>query len=514
LKALKSRTNSLSRRQAVRVLAGSSLATSLSGRNYDEDSRILRRTPVQFRSVQDYILQAISRGEATGVAAAVVHNGRIIWEEGFGWANRETGLKVTPRTPFSLASITKPFTTTMLTTLAAEGRLSLDDPANEHLSKNKIQGLNKDLTDATIRRLGAHASGLPTMFEGFFRNEAALAPSPETLLKNYGRLAYPPGLIYEYSNIGFAALGAIATKLTGTEFGTLMTERVLKPLGLSDSFFDTDIHRLLSSAVRYDGSGQPIPYYTTSTPASGELYVSAHDLARFALFSLEYEVPGQAQILNRKWIRELQRPVFTGPSGVATTFGWFAANLRSGHRVVFETGGQPGVATLIYMIPSERFACLALSNRSNGQDLTHNICRQIMSTYISEAALPLEDAGPNLSPFAASSDFVGSWERHLTNDGTNSPVRLQIASGKSASVAISHQPAEAITDVRSAAAAFTGTATGVIDAADAIRTNARALHIKLIPHEGRLVGRILATAGNPDKMNSMLPYVLSLDRRA
>lgn len=350
------------------------------------------------------------------------------------------------------------------------------------------------------------------MFEGYFRNEAALAPSPDALLRNYGRLAYPPGSVYEYSNIGFAALDAIASSLTGKDFGTLMTRRVLKPLALSDSFFDTDVARLPGAAERYDGSGRRIPYYTTSTPASGELYASARDLAQFAMFNMQIEPSGQTQILNPRWLDELHRPVFTGPSGVATTFGWFSAHLKSGLRLIFKTGGQPGVATLLCMLPSENLAWLALSNRSNGQDLTHRVCNQILSTYFAEETLPPEDAGPKPSPFAASYDFIGSWEGELINGGAKMRVNLQIDSGEVGRLAISNKPPQKITHMHSLGMAFVGTTTGFIEASDAIRNGAHTVNIKLIPYRGKLVGRLLAMGGDPDSMNSMLPYVLTLNR--
>src|SRR6266702_3772304 len=181
------------------------------------------------------------------------------------------------------------------------------------------------------------------MFEHFFRNESAQAPNAETLLHEYGRLAYPPGSCYEYGNIGYVALGAVASNVTGMDFGSLMTRRVLKPLGLRDSFFGTNAARLQTSAVGYDDSGNPIPYYTTSTPPSGELYASAHDLARFAMFNLKNDLGVRSQILDSQWIDELHQPVFRGPSGTATTFGWFSAATKSGIHTVYKSGGQPGV---------------------------------------------------------------------------------------------------------------------------------------------------------------------------
>jgi CubicO group peptidase (beta-lactamase class C family) len=441
----------------------------------------------------------------------VAHGGSIVWEEGFGWANREVRLKATAHTPFTLASITKPFTATTLMTLAAEGKLSMDDSANKYLTDSRIEGANGNADAATVKRLGAHISGLPTMFEGYDRGEARLTLSPDALLRNYGRLAYPPGSCYEYGNIGFAVF-AIASNLTGTDFGTLMTQRVLTPLGLHDSFFDTSVARLPTGAARYDPSGNPIPYYTTSTPASGELYASAHDVAHFAMFNMKNHVQGQATILDDRWIDELHKPVFVGPSGVATTFGWFTGHLKSGVPVIFKNGGQPGVATILYMLPSENLACLVLTNRSDGRELCSGVCNQVLASYNPEWQQPEETAGPSPSPFEVTPSFGGRWRGTLTNDSAKMRVELNVDSSGSATLALGDKPAERITGMQSEGVALTGVSTGFIDSPDAIRTGARTLEIKLMPYEGNLVGRVLATAGDPNVKNVMLPYVLTLNR--
>jgi CubicO group peptidase (beta-lactamase class C family) len=475
-------------------------------------SKPSREEQHDFQAIRKQILQAIAQGAATGVGVAVTHRGRIIWEEGFGWANREAALKVTSRTAFSLASITKPFTATTLLTLVAEGKVSLDDPVNRYLSNSPIKGTNGNVNDATVRLLGAHASGLPVMFEEYLQDEADLARSPDALLREYGRLAYPPGSCYEYSNIGFAALGAIASSLTGTDFGTLMTQRVLTPLGLHDSFFDTNVARLPTGAARYDPVGNPILYYTTSTPASGELYASAHDLAHFAMFNMKTYSKDQSRILDDRWIGELHKPVHVGPAGVATTFGWFSAQLKSGAPVIFKNGGQAGVATILYMVPSEELACLVLTNRSDGRELAYRVCNHVLASYLPEWHQPEEASGPSPSPFVATSSFGGRWQGTLTHGGTETQIRLNIESSDSAFLALGNKAAEKITGMQSEGAAFTGTSAGLIESPDAIRTGARTLKIKLIPHGTKLVGRVLATAGDPNFKNVMLPYVLSLNR--
>lgn len=500
----------------VPALAGLLPASKVYGSSYTQGSEPAREQH-DFEPVRNRILQAIARAGATGVAVAVAHRGRIVWEEGFGWANREAGVKATASTPFCLASITKPFTTTLLMTLVAEGKISLGEPGNKCLGSSRIVGPNGNPEDATVRLLGAHASGLPGMFSGYFQNGPAQAPTPAMVLREYGRLAYAPGSVFEYGNIGFSALGAIASNVTGTDFGTLMQRRVLTPLGLHDSFFSSDVARLPTRAVGYDASAKPIPNYTTSTPPSGEIYVSAHDLARFAMFHLKNRVTGQARMLDDRWIDELHKPVFIGPRGLASTFGWFTARLKSGAPYVFKGGGQPGVATKLYLMPSENLACLVLTNRTDGTKLANGLCDQILASYLPEWTAPeefmlSEDAGPPDSPFVATHDFLGRWKGTLKNGGADMRISLQINSSSEVSFGLGEKPAQQISEIKSEGPGFTGTSTGLIESAHALAFGIRRLVIKLIPQEGKLVGRIIARGTRPGLVLANLPYVLTLNR--
>ena len=221
----------------------------------------------------------------------------------------------------------------------------------------------------------------------------------------------------------------------------------------------------------------------------------------------------RAQILDERWIEELHKPVFVGRSGVATTFGWFLAHLKSGVPVILKNGGQQGVATVLYMIPSENLACLVLTNRADARELAHSVCDQILVSYLPEWIAPEENADLPPSRFVVTREFGGRWAGMLTDGGANMRVKLDIESGDSATLALDEKPAEKITEMQSEGIAFTGTSTGLIESDDAIRNKAKTLKIKLIPHEGKLVGRIIAEDGKPGSMPSvMLPYVLSLNR--
>jgi CubicO group peptidase (beta-lactamase class C family) len=462
-----------------------------------------------FQNIRDIALAAVDSYKATGVAVAVAHQGRIVWEEGFGWANLSAKTKVTEHTPFCLASITKPFTTTLMMTLVAAGKISLDDSPNQYLDQSYV--LKGNAKGATIRLLGAHAAGLPSMFEMFPSTGSARPPSPRALLENYGTLAYSPNEVYEYSNIGFTALGMIASKVTGLEFADLLSRYVLEPLGLHDSFFDTNKTLLVRGAVLYDELARPIPEYFTATPPSGELYASAHDLARFALFNLKSHLPDQTPILSDQLIDELHKPVFRGPSPAATTFGWFSGETESGVRVVFKDGGQPGVSTIMYLIPEANLACVALANRSDNGEFVEKLVNQMAAMIIPNWLTPNAPVSLPMADFSGGAAYSGKWSGKLHGGGTEMAVSLEVAPTGGAKLSLGNKGSEAITSLRLQGNALVGESHGMIDSADALRNQATSLRLKLQPHDDRLTGRILATAAGPGEA-AILPYIVELRR--
>lgn len=462
-----------------------------------------------FRSVRQRITELVAAEQATGVAVAVAHRGQIIWEEGFGWADQAAGRRVTPHTPFCLASITKSFTTTLVVSLAAEGKVSLDAPAGRYLDSRAPPGPNGDPLSATVRQLGAHAGGLPTIFEMFVPGHVPAPPSLDAVLRSYGALAFPPGEVYEYSNVGYAMLGAIAERVTGQAFGRLMTERVLQPLGMRDSFFGTDAGRLDTRALCYEAAGKVLPYYTTTTPPSGELYVSAHDLARFAIFNLPGRGRRDRAILEDRWLAELRKPVLTGPQGGSSTFGWFCGRTQSGLEVFCKSGGQVGVATILYFVPSLDLACAVLTNRSDNYPLVHDVAAQVLGIAVPSWRMPVLSPEPVTAPFALRPEYAGRWEGRLMNDGVDLRVVLEVPADGRCTLAIGAGAPEPIRDLQLEGAALVGNTSGLIDSPEAIRTAATNLEIKLLPYSGRLAGRVIASAVRP---GTMVPYVLGLSR--
>jgi CubicO group peptidase (beta-lactamase class C family) len=463
-----------------------------------------------FTSVKSTIKTAIEQGKTTGVALAVVHRGQIVWEEGFGHADSERGIVSTAHTPYCLASITKTFTATLVAALAQEKHVSLDDAAMPYLKTSPLQGPNGDPNAVTIRMLGSHCSGLPLTFAAHFLEGPAPAQSAPAFLNDYGHLAYPPGQVYEYGNIGFEALGAIVEAVTHQAFSIAMEERVLQPLALRDSFFSEPERRPSAVAAGYSEEGKRIPLYRTSTPPSGELYASAHDLAKFALFHLRGYLR-KSTSLSRA-VLETRTPVFRGPHGIDTMFGWFTGKLSTGEPYFFKAGGQPGVAAKMFFLPSADVACIVLTNRTDNMPLVDACCEQVLRHYVPDFVIPEENAGAVASPFVAPPSVTGDWEGRLVNGGADQIVRFRMRADGTATFALSDRSPETVTNIQAQPPGFGGITSGLIDCEHAADFGVRRLELKLIPHNGKLIGRVIAHGARPGVLAANIPYVITLDR--
>ncbi len=472
--------------------------------------RALSASRVNFSDVRRSIRSAVDSDGATSLALAVVHHGNIVWEEAFGFADREHRNRATVHSPYCLASITKTFTATLIAALSEHYRFSLDDPAAPFLRTATLQGPNGDPKAVTIRMLGAHCSGLPETFTAHLLHGPAPVMPSATFLQQYGRLAYPPGEVYEYSNIGYEALGAIAEQLAGQTFGRILKQQVLVPLGMHDTFFSDDVERLPIAAAGYDVHGAPLPRYRTSTPPSGELYASVHDLAHYLVLQLRRN--GLAPALDLPGLNSLRRPVLTGPKGVSSTFGWFTANLSSGEPYYFKAGGQPGVAAKLLFFPSLDLGCAVLTNETGAMSLVDECCEGIIRNYAPTFHMPQEDAGPEITAFEPTEHFVGSWQGTLLNGGANQRVRFKLDQSGSATLALSDEAPQPVVNMQSEGVAFGGTTRGLVECARADAFGVRALALKLVPRDGGLTGRVIAEGTRPGLLLANIPYVLSLSR--
>lgn len=365
----------------------------------------------RFERVRVLIRQQMIEQNVPSIAVAIVADGKIVWEEGFGWADRGNRLPATEHTSYSLASISKPFTATALMVLKERGKIHLDRPINDYLGDAKLQGRAGDAAAATVRRVANHTAGLPLHYQFFYEDEAERVPPRGETIRRYGILVTAPGEKFQYSNLGYGVLDHLIARVSGKSYADFMREDVFVPLGLTHTSVGISPPLEKHAAVRYGREGEPIPMYQTDHAGASEIYSSAHDLARLAMFHLKARLPDQRAIVSDAAIGEMQEAAIDPKNGNGYGIGWGTVHTPSGHRFVGHSGGMPGVSTLLRMLPSEKIAIVVLANTST--ELTARVYREVIAILLPKASPPASTYTPDPPPFKPTPALRGTWKGAL-----------------------------------------------------------------------------------------------------
>jgi CubicO group peptidase (beta-lactamase class C family) len=447
----------------------------------------------RYDAIRQDIEREIAAGRATGLAVALTHNGKIIWQEGFGWADKDRRQRVTPDTPFSLASVTKPFTTTALMVLVAAKEVSLDARANEYLGAAKIRAGVGNPDDVTVRAVASHSSGLPGIFQLFPAGGARKQPSIDDVIREYGVLVSPPNEQYNYSNVGTGIVAHIVSRKSGLDFGKFLHDKVLEPLGLDHSFFDTDLSRRDEMAQRYDGEGNAFRFYVTSTPGTGELYAGAHDVARFAMFHLKDHLADQQAILSDEQIDELHRPVIGILADRSYGMGWMIGRAFDGSAVIYHNGNQAGVETVVMLLPSRDISCVVLTNQDHDQELVERVRDATIRTLVPEWSWKSLSLPP---PEPLPKTYRGQWRGSLHAGDKVVPLILSIGE-KKATLQIQGGKPESISGLGLFNGMMTGKARGDLQVPATRAAKAEELSLHLQRRGSKLEGEIDAEGPIP-----------------
>jgi D-alanyl-D-alanine carboxypeptidase len=304
-----------------------------------------------------------------GCVMAIAHNGKLVLERAYGFANLKRGVALTPRHRFRVASHSKSFTAAGILKLRERGRLQLDDPVGKHVS-----GLRTDVANATLSQLLSHSAGL--IRDGYdsgqwvdrrpFLTEAEIRADLEK------GLTIPANSRFKYSNHGFGLLGMTVAAVTGESYGRWIKREIVDAVGLKETLPDTPLPRGTLFA-RGHGSELPLGHRViipgencTNDLAAATGFVStAADLVRFFSQLAPEARPSvlssasRREMTRRQWRDEhssLERWYGLGTiSGSIGDWGWF------GH-----SGGFQGYITRTVVLPRQQLAISVLTNASDG----------------------------------------------------------------------------------------------------------------------------------------------------
>ena len=248
----------------------------------------------------DGLLSGAYESHAPGAAVLVVRRGEVIFRKGYGMADMELGVPVSPDMIFGVGSVTKMFTAAAAMLLAETGRLDYSDPISRYL---EVPSVHWD--GITVHHLLSHTSGIVDLFQipawmsvwkedvsprdlvGFFRDKP---------------LDFTPGSEASYSNSNYILLGQIVEKISGKPLGEFVKGHILDPLELENTYFsirnDDFIEKRVKGCLIYpDGSLRQPPYISLSHAyAVGSAYCSVDDLAKFVAALAGGKVVGRETI--------------------------------------------------------------------------------------------------------------------------------------------------------------------------------------------------------------------------
>jgi CubicO group peptidase (beta-lactamase class C family) len=382
----------------------------------------------------DRVIDEVAAAAVFNGAVVLMRDGRVVHERAVGLAARAPDRPFTVDTPSDGGSLAKTLTAALLWELAAEGRLSLDDPVTRHLPDHPYAG-------QTLRDLLAHRNGLPDygLFEDDLKARGALH-TPDLLALTAQRQPQPvrpPGVTVEYSNLGFDAAALVAERVTGRGIAQLWRERYFAPLGLQGMFArparfaDFPVPR--TRGYRRDGAAW-VPndaYDGEGFVGASNVHASARDWARWG------DAFARGRVMPRARLEAgLRAPMLdSGMDNVLTMLSWYcdAARVRCHY-----TGAYNGFYAQVWWDRARREAIAYVGNSSLPAWRCARLTRDLIDALAGRAPAAADTLPPRVVAKADLPALAGRWQSptlgplELTHD--DGRLYLRVGSGELASV--------------------------------------------------------------------------------
>jgi CubicO group peptidase (beta-lactamase class C family) len=386
----------------VAVLAGCGGASS----DRPEESTLEPAPGIEFidaAALEEFITEQMEELHIPGVAVAIVDREGVVFSAGYGWADVENRVPMTPDTVTNIASISKTFTNAAVMQLVEEGQLGLDDDVGQHLPF-AVRHPEYPEVPITVRQLLTHTSGiedgdaydasyacgdpavsLADWIRGYFE------PGGEFYSAEQNFLPTAPGEAYSYSNLGFGLLGYLVEVVSGVPFAEYVGSNIFGPLGMTESGFylaDFEPGRraepyawveagdTLDNALFGERNGEAIdkagfvpfcPYSFYNLP-DGLVRTSVSQLARYLVAHIRGgELDGQ-RILEESTVATMLSPQLdpelTAEEGSVQGLAW------SGRETVLgelwgHNGADPGIRSVMQFDPASGRGVIIFANRAN-----------------------------------------------------------------------------------------------------------------------------------------------------
>lgn len=347
----------------------------------------LNAQPLSSDQIDALVERTMKTFDVPGIAVAVVKDGKIIHEKGYGVTSLNTMQKMNEHTRFGIASNSKAFTVAALGILVDEGKLNWDDRVVDYIPGFKLY--SPYVTENfTIRDLLTHRSGL-----GLGAGDLMIWPDSSTfgledIIHNLRYLKETSDFRtkFDYDNLMYIIAGAVVAKVSGMSWEDFIQKKIFDPLGMTESAPDYDLlknkNNVIDAHAPVNGKVQVIhrDWKDVANPAGG-IYSSVHDMSKWIIMQMndgKYGPDLNKQLLSEKTHEEMWTPQTIIPVHGKTTYkthfasyglGWFLSD-EMGYKVPTHTGGLAGIVTQVTLIPELKLGIIVFTNQQSGAAFT------------------------------------------------------------------------------------------------------------------------------------------------
>ncbi|TRX01926.1 serine hydrolase [Flavobacterium gawalongense] len=340
--------------------------------NYELHIEKIKLKAVTLNQKVDELFTVWNSDENPGAAVAVVKDGAIIYKKGYGMANLEYSIPITPSTVFHIASVSKQFTVFSILLLEKEGKLSLDDDIRKYIPE--VPDFGKTIT---LRHLATHTSGLRDQWSllnlaGWRYDDVITKEHILKIISKQKELNFNPGEEFLYCNTGFTLLAEVVARVSGKTFSEFTEANIFKPLKMSRTLFYDDHEKIVKNrAYSYhtDKTGYKKSVLNYANVGATSLFTTVEDLSLWTLNFSSAKI-GDVTLFNK--MNTLA--ILNNGKTFGGALGQFVGKYK-GLNEIQHGGADAGYRSYLTRFPDEKFSVIVFSNIAdfNSGKMAHKI---------------------------------------------------------------------------------------------------------------------------------------------
>ncbi|HVS90436.1 MAG TPA: serine hydrolase domain-containing protein [Mucilaginibacter sp.] len=368
----------------------------------------------------DSLFYCCARKTTPGYAIGIVRNDSLIYAKGYGMANLEYAIPITPQTIFHMASVSKQFTAFSIVLLARQGKLNLDDDIHKYLPwfpdlKQKI----------TVRNLMNHTSGIRDQWQllaiaGTRMDDVITQDQIIKVLSKQQALNFKPGDQWLYSNSGFTMLAEIVRSVTGKTLRQFADSAIFKPLGMNHTHFHDDYTEIVPNraySYEQDANGHyKNDILSYSNVGATSLFTNVGDMSKWLMNFYDHKVGDQQDI------EQLTQKAVLNNGKVQDYAMGIVVNKYHGHQLYSHNGADAGYRTYVGVFPGLKMGFIVFCNFGDSDPQMK--ARQLEDLFINDSTPAKDNKTPErdfvnavLGDISAINKFTGDYLSD--NDGVH-----------------------------------------------------------------------------------------------